>query len=697
MPKVSSTRPASKMKKGKTAKEKQSADEEKAKEKTQTKALKIDEEESEWDRRDNESNTSSLSEAGSEHEVSADLKSGENPDSDYGKEADDLEGALNGILNSEAEKDSDNREVSPNGHIESDSNQELDEGEASPVHKPESPSATERGSREKSPEYDFEADMRRQMEGGESPSNSEAGKPTESPNPISDREGSPDDDLEARMQAELNGGDSLPNNEPGISHMPPQTGQKRFQCPFPDCDKRYSRKDGLNRHLRKDHLVDPNAPMIEDAAFPTSSLETMDVEIPPTVDLVPKVPPEESSMRPVAQTSSKSRRKRTGGELASPPKRARRNTSPNPIPSPSKGRKKSHKKSKKRRNTSPEVIPIPVEDEDEPIVKAPITIEEIMEDIPPIITGELCEDCRQEIKKRIENELEKLDVDHRGDPIKPSVMIRARLLQKEGQIDLSVPGLRIPDTEGYDVIFGKYKRVRSLGSSLIKGFDDFTVEVITREKKSEPEHIVYLAKIYQQNKIQLTKVFGTYENAMKVAQNVLDTLNGHRDIQEEETRQIAISLFSGEENLAVPWIGDAEQRFKVGKLTDAEMNTAIQEKKREEEEARRIKKEKRDEETRLKRARRASRMAGEGSAEIPFEFKANKEVEQEEEDDTGEQQQTDTQRKSSHDPKVWMKNEKYSWQTNPDDWRPPEKKLIPLPEKKKELAGTFEDPIEFLD
>lgn len=48
--------------------------------------------------------------------------------------------------------------------------------------------------------------------------------------------------------------------------MPRHTGQRSFQCPFSDCDKTYTRKDNLNRHVRHDHAADPNAPMPEDSA-----------------------------------------------------------------------------------------------------------------------------------------------------------------------------------------------------------------------------------------------------------------------------------------------------------------------------------------------------------------------------------------------------------------------------------------------
>lgn len=70
--------------------------------------------------------------------------------------------------------------------------------------------------------------------------------------------------------------------------MPRHTGQRSFQCPFPDCDKTYTRKDNLNRHMRHDHAADPNAPIAEDSApqptAPPAAEQKEDVELNPPSD-----------------------------------------------------------------------------------------------------------------------------------------------------------------------------------------------------------------------------------------------------------------------------------------------------------------------------------------------------------------------------------------------------------------------------
>lgn len=70
--------------------------------------------------------------------------------------------------------------------------------------------------------------------------------------------------------------------------MPRHTGQRSFQCPFSDCDKTYTRKDNLNRHVRHDHAADPNAPMVEDTASqpiaPPATEPKLETEVNPASD-----------------------------------------------------------------------------------------------------------------------------------------------------------------------------------------------------------------------------------------------------------------------------------------------------------------------------------------------------------------------------------------------------------------------------
>jgi hypothetical protein len=62
---------------------------------------------------------------------------------------------------------------------------------------------------------------------------------------------------------------------------------------------------------------------------------------------------------------------------------------------------------------------------------------------------------QERIKARVEAELNLLDIDYLDSSFKPSRLIRARLVQAQGTVDLSVPGLAKPDTTGYNIILRK--------------------------------------------------------------------------------------------------------------------------------------------------------------------------------------------------------------------------------------------------
>lgn len=109
--------------------------------------------------------------------------------------------------------------------------------------------------------------------------------------------------------------------------------------------------------------------------------------------------------------------------------------------------------------------------------------------------------------------------------------------------------------------------------------------------------------------------FGSLEDAIQVAEDVRVTLNGYNNLEEEETRNIAISLFSGEKNLA-SYCASVDDRIRSGFLTGTEVRAALDEKKRQEEEAARIKSEKRKEKDKVRREHKKQMM--EGSAKSPL-------------------------------------------------------------------------------